>query len=104
MSYGRGDEKFDTGRMWKITLDEFDKNKDNQIQRNEMTEKFDVPMRPELTRDNPGYGFGFDDNTPTKHARPRPGPRQGTCSEDGLGLAYGARWWIRTQTGALCRR
>ena len=66
MSYGRGDEKFDTGRMWKITLDEFDKNKDNQIQRNEMTEKFDVPMRPELTRDNPGYGFGFDDNTPTK--------------------------------------
>ena len=64
--YGRGDEKFDTARMWKITLDEFDKNKDSQIQRDEMTEKFDVPMRPDLTRDNPGYGFGFDTNTPTK--------------------------------------
>jgi len=57
-SYGRGDEKFDTARMWKITLDEFDKNKDNQIQRDEMTEHFDIPMRPDLTRDNPGYGLG----------------------------------------------
>jgi outer membrane protein assembly factor BamB len=64
--YGRGDEKFDTARMWKITLEEFDKNKDSQIQRDEITEKFDVPMRPDLSKDNPGYGFGFDANTPTK--------------------------------------
>jgi outer membrane protein assembly factor BamB len=55
---GRGDEKFDTARMWKITLDDFDKNKDKQIQRDEMTETFKIPMRPDLPRDNPGYGLG----------------------------------------------
>jgi outer membrane protein assembly factor BamB len=55
---GRGDEKFDTARMWKITLDDFDKNQDKQIQRDEMTETFKIPMRPDLPRDNPGYGLG----------------------------------------------
>ena len=57
---GRGDEKWDAARMWKITRDEFDKNKDNQIQSDEITEDFTIPLRPELTRDNPGYGFSMD--------------------------------------------
>jgi len=59
--FGRGDEKWDAARMWKITRDELDKNKDNQIQSDEMTEDFTIPMRPDLTRDNPGYGFTMSD-------------------------------------------
>jgi outer membrane protein assembly factor BamB len=59
--FGLGDEKFDTARIWKITRDEFDKNKDNQIQRDEITEDFTIPLRVELTKDNPGYGVKMSD-------------------------------------------
>ena len=54
---GCGDEKWDAARTWKITIEEFDQNHDNQIQRSEMTEGFTIPLRPELSRDNPGYGL-----------------------------------------------
>jgi outer membrane protein assembly factor BamB len=57
LSYGRGDETFDVSRMWKIILEGFDKNQDKQIQRDEMMEDFEIPMRPDLPRDNPGYGL-----------------------------------------------
>ncbi len=54
---GRGDEKWDADLTWKITVDRFDRNKDNQIQRSEMTKGFTIPLRPELAIDNPGYGL-----------------------------------------------
>ncbi|MHC4199445.1 MAG: PQQ-binding-like beta-propeller repeat protein, partial [Planctomycetota bacterium] len=58
---GRGDEKWDAPRTWKITLDRFDRNKDKQIQRDEMTRGFTIILRPELSTDNPGYGVPIRD-------------------------------------------
>jgi len=43
--------------MWKMTVNEFDRNHDNQIQRDEMTEGFGFIQRPELPKDNPGYAM-----------------------------------------------
>ncbi|MHC4517239.1 MAG: outer membrane protein assembly factor BamB family protein [Planctomycetota bacterium] len=54
---GRGDDKLDAAASWKMTVDEFDRNHDNQIQRDEMTEGFAFIQRPELPKDNPGYGL-----------------------------------------------
>ncbi|MGB2809315.1 MAG: PQQ-binding-like beta-propeller repeat protein, partial [Sedimentisphaerales bacterium] len=54
---GRGDDKLDAAGTWKITIEEFDKNHDNQIQRDEMTKGFAFIQRPELPKDNPGYGL-----------------------------------------------
>jgi outer membrane protein assembly factor BamB len=54
---GRGDDKLDAAATWKMTIDEFDKNHDNQIQRDEMTKGFAFIQRPELPKDNPGYGL-----------------------------------------------
>lgn len=54
---GRGDDKLDVAGTWKMTVEEFDRNHDNQIQRDEMTEGFAFIQRPELPRDNPGYGL-----------------------------------------------
>jgi outer membrane protein assembly factor BamB len=54
---GRGDDKLDAAGTWKMTIDEFDRNHDNQIQRDEMTEGFAFIQRPELPKDNPGYGL-----------------------------------------------
>jgi outer membrane protein assembly factor BamB len=54
---GRGDDKLDAARTWKITIEEFDRNNDNQIQRDEMTKGFAFIQRPELPKDNPGYGL-----------------------------------------------
>lgn len=54
---GRGDEKFDAASTWKMTIEEFDRNHDNQIHRDEMTEGFAFILRPELPRDDPGYGM-----------------------------------------------
>jgi len=54
---GRGDDKLDAAATWKMTVQEFDRNRDNQIQRDEMTTGFAFIQRPELPRDNPGYGL-----------------------------------------------
>ncbi|MHC4743394.1 MAG: outer membrane protein assembly factor BamB family protein [Planctomycetota bacterium] len=54
---GRGDDEWDAAGTWKMTVEEFDKNRDNQIQREEMTEGFAFIQRPELPKDNPGYGL-----------------------------------------------
>ena len=54
---GRGDEKLDSAGTWKYTIEQFDRNNDNQIQREEMTEGFAFIQRPELPKDNPGYGL-----------------------------------------------
>ncbi len=58
---GRGDDKLDAAATWKMTVDEFDRNHDNQIQRNEMTGGFAFIQRPELPKDNPGYGLPVRD-------------------------------------------
>jgi len=54
---GRGDDKQDAAGTWKLTVEQFDRNHDNQIQRDEMTEGFAFIQRPELPKDNPGYGL-----------------------------------------------
>jgi len=58
---GRGDDKWDAPRTWNITLQRFDRNKDKQIQRDEMTKGFTIILRPELAKDNPGYGVPIGD-------------------------------------------
>lgn len=54
---GRGDDKLDAAVTWKMTVEQFDRNHDNQIQRDEMTKGFAFIQRPELPKDNPGYGL-----------------------------------------------
>jgi len=54
---GRGDDKLDAAGTWRMTVEEFDRNHDNQIQRDEMTKGFAFIQRPELPKDNPGYGL-----------------------------------------------
>ncbi|HNS19200.1 MAG TPA: PQQ-binding-like beta-propeller repeat protein [Sedimentisphaerales bacterium] len=58
---GRGDTDLDAAATWKMTVGEFDRNHDNQIQRDEMTEGFAFIQRPELPKDNPGYGLPVHD-------------------------------------------
>jgi len=58
---GRGDDALDAAATWKTTVAAFDRNHDNQIQRDEMTEGFAFIQRPELPRDNPGYGLPIRD-------------------------------------------
>jgi outer membrane protein assembly factor BamB len=58
---GRGDEKLDAAATWKTTIAEFDTNHDNQIQREEMTPGFAFIQRPDLPKDNPGYGLPISD-------------------------------------------
>ncbi|MBP7053796.1 MAG: PQQ-binding-like beta-propeller repeat protein [Phycisphaerae bacterium] len=58
---GRGDTELDASATWKMTVGEFDRNHDNQIQRDEMTEGFAFIQRPELPKDNPGYGLPVHD-------------------------------------------
>ncbi|MCZ7636934.1 MAG: PQQ-binding-like beta-propeller repeat protein [Verrucomicrobia bacterium] len=50
---GRGDDHLDAAATWKMTVEAFDRNHDNQIQRDEMTAGFAFIQRPELPRDNP---------------------------------------------------
>lgn len=58
---GRGDDEWDAAGTWKFTVEEFDRNHDNQIQRDEMTKGFAFIQRPELPRDHPGYGLPVRD-------------------------------------------
>jgi outer membrane protein assembly factor BamB len=58
---GRGDDELDAVSTWKTTIEEFDRNRDNQIQRDEMTKGFAFIQRPELPKDHPGYGLPVRD-------------------------------------------
>lgn len=58
---GRGDDHLDAAATWKTTVDEFDRNHDRQIQRAEMAPGFAFIQRPELPKDNPGYGLPVRD-------------------------------------------
>ena len=54
---GRGDEDIDAERTWQMTLDQFDKNHDGKIEKEEITDDFAFIQRPELPKDNPGYAM-----------------------------------------------
>jgi len=58
---GRGDEQWDAAATWKMTVEQFDRNHDHQIQREEMTEGFAFIQRPELPKGSPGYGLPVND-------------------------------------------
>ena len=58
---GRGEKTRDVAKTWKVTVERFDRNKDNQIQRDEMTKGFRIPLRLELDPGNPGYGLPISD-------------------------------------------
>jgi outer membrane protein assembly factor BamB len=58
---GRGDAALDAAATWKTTVEEFDRDQDGRIQREEMTAGFAFVQRPELPRDNPGYGLPVKD-------------------------------------------
>lgn len=58
---GRGDAALDAAATWRTTVEEFDRDRDGRIQREEMTEGFAFVQRPELPRENPGYGLPVKD-------------------------------------------
>jgi outer membrane protein assembly factor BamB len=56
MQGGRGDVELDPTPFWTAML-HFDRNGDGQIARDEITEHFTLPFRPELPPDHPGFGL-----------------------------------------------
>ncbi|HSZ56976.1 MAG TPA: PQQ-binding-like beta-propeller repeat protein [Tepidisphaeraceae bacterium] len=54
---GRGDDDIDAARTWEMTLEQFDKNHDGKIEKEEITDDFAFIQRPELPKDNPGYAM-----------------------------------------------
>jgi len=64
MQGGRGDARLDPEPFWKAML-HFDRNGDGQIGRDEITDYFTLPFRPELPPDNPGFGLPLP-NDPAK--------------------------------------
>jgi outer membrane protein assembly factor BamB len=56
MQGGRGDAELDPEPFWKALLP-LDRNGDGRIGRDEITENFTFPLRPELPLTDPGFGF-----------------------------------------------
>jgi outer membrane protein assembly factor BamB len=56
MQGGRGDAELDPEPFWAAML-QFDRNGDGRIDRDEITEHFTLPFRPELPPANPGFGL-----------------------------------------------
>jgi len=56
MQGGRGDAKLDLEPFWAAML-QFDRNGDGRIGRDEITEHFTLPIRPELPPGHPGFGL-----------------------------------------------
>ena len=56
MQGGRGDVQLDPAPFWTALL-QFDRNGDGRIGRDEITENFNLPIRPELPPDHPGFGL-----------------------------------------------
>ena len=56
MQGGRGDLKLDPEPFWRAML-QFDRNGDGRIGRDEITEDFTLPLRPELPPGHPGFGM-----------------------------------------------
>jgi outer membrane protein assembly factor BamB len=56
MQGGRGDVQLDPEPFWAAML-QFDRNGDDRIGRDEITEHFTLPFRPELQLGHPGFGL-----------------------------------------------
>jgi hypothetical protein len=56
MQGGRGDAELDPEPFWTAML-QFDRNGDRRIGRDEISEYFTLPFRPELPSDHPGFGL-----------------------------------------------
>lgn len=56
MQGGRGDSELDPEPFWAAML-QFDRNGDGRIGRDEITENFTTPFRPELPPGHPGFGM-----------------------------------------------
>ena len=56
MQGGRGDEELDPEPFWAAML-HFDRNRDGSIGRDEVTNEFTLPFRPELPPGHPGFGL-----------------------------------------------
>lgn len=56
MQGGRGDEQLDPEPFWTAML-HFDRDGDGRIGRDEITEDFTLPFRPELPPSHPGFGM-----------------------------------------------
>ncbi len=54
---GRGETEWDAEASWKVTLEDFDKNQDNKIQREEMAKGFRIPLRSELEKHELGSAY-----------------------------------------------
>ena len=56
MQGGRGDVQLDPEPFWAAML-QFDRNRDGRIGRDEVTDHFTLPFRPELPPGHPGFGL-----------------------------------------------
>jgi outer membrane protein assembly factor BamB len=61
MRGGFGDDEFDPEPFWLAML-QFDVNGDKRIGREEITEHFTMPIRPELPPGHPGFGIPLSDD------------------------------------------
>ncbi len=61
MQGGRGDSELDPEPFWKAMLP-FDRDGDGRIGRDEITENFTLPFRPELPVGHPGFGMPLPSN------------------------------------------
>ena len=65
MQGGIGDEKFDPEPFW-VAMLQFDKNGDERLEPEEMTEHFTTPFRPELPPGHPGFGMPLSRDPATR--------------------------------------
>ncbi len=68
MQGGRGDVRLDPEPFWAATL-HFDRDRDGRIGRNEITEYFTLPFRPELPPEHPGFGLPLPGDPVQRKAR-----------------------------------
>jgi outer membrane protein assembly factor BamB len=61
MQGGRGDVRLDPEPFWAALLP-LDRNGDGRIARDELTEHFTLPFRPELSLEHPGFGLPLPDD------------------------------------------
>ena len=68
MQGGRGDAELDPEPFWNAIL-HFDRNDDGRIARDEITENFTLPFRPELPPDHPGFGLPLPSDSSQRKKR-----------------------------------
>jgi outer membrane protein assembly factor BamB len=68
MQGGRGDAQLDPEPFWMAAL-QFDRNGDGRIGRDEITEHFTLPFRPELPPGHPGFGLPLPEDPAQRKRR-----------------------------------